>query len=157
MRDQPGLLRAAIGFLLSFPAAVFAFVVLTGVQLWLHGGASAVPEPERIRQFLAIEPIIGAVVAAFCIAPALAVYLITHRLSVILEVTHVSYFMVGGALVGLISFGIAYWLMGLARLGEPSSIDHARALATLADALASGALGGVVYWIVAIRRRPWRA
>lgn len=155
MRSQPRLIRASIAFLLAFGIAVLTFVLVTDYQIRLAGGMSMVAEPERTRQFLFLLPIIASVVAAFCILPALIVGLIAQRVATILNLSHVSYFIVCGSLVGLVSFSIAHWATSVIGPGdELAGRDYARVLTTLTDALASGGLGGLIYWIIAYSIAP---
>lgn len=149
------MIRASIAFLLSFGIAVVTFVLVNDYQMRLAGGMSMVAEPERTRQFLSLLPIIASVIAAFCTLPAVIIGLIAQRVATILNLSHVSYFIVCGSLVGLVSFSIAYWAASVIGPGdELAGRDYARALTTLTDALASGALGGLIYWIIAYPMPP---
>ncbi len=147
--------RAFVGFIIAFAVAVVAFVSLEGHQAWQAGLMSSVPEPERTKQFWQMQITLCFLVALFAFFPVLICYLLGIWLAVVLRIRNVLYFTSAAASAAILVFALLYWFLGGPMDDPEVAVAASRKWwTTLADAFASGALSGVVYWVIAYWMDP---
>jgi MFS family permease len=151
--DRAKLERRISGYFLAVTGATIVFMAITAVIMLLNGTASTVPFPERARQLAFLIGLLGLSCWIFAAVFAAIPFAVTCKIAERIEITHIIYFAVCGALTGALLAPIFIYLWPTWYTDppeQPSLLTQFVRVSCLS--VPAGIGGGLVYWWHAVRR-----
>ena len=141
----------------AYSAAVvisaFAFGVQTGVVMWMAGGASSVPMPDRLFQSVVMSLLIALAFAFFALWLALVPAVVSVVIARRQGIESIFYYVTCGALSAILLAPVIVWLLPSDDIADFPPTFEERFIRTAFFVTVPAIVGAITFWFVDRRLR----